>query len=217
MLSIYDLKEQAVTDTPLLLFDCVLANGQAESWSTHQVTYNGKTYAPRVMKHNLLEVQTSSDQGVDVIPRVSLGLANADSYFSELQLEVGWKGATLTVTFLYVSLLRSANELTDIQCGGGVSRHRQPAGQEHGIALHTLGDQPDEPTASAVAAGTDTASLPVVVSLKDGAEAGSGIGRKQRAVFAVLQLRLLAGHAGWCGIHDRWHALHCLRVHADRL
>ena len=105
MLSIYDLKEQAVTDTPLLLFDCLLSNGQAESWSTHQVTYNGNTYAPRVMKHNLLEVQTSSDQGVDVIPRVSLGLANADSYFSELELEVGWKGATLTVTFLFYDLL----------------------------------------------------------------------------------------------------------------
>ena len=73
MLSIYDLKEQAVTDTPLLLFDCVLANGQAESWSTHQVTYNGNTYAPRVMKHNLLAVQTSSDQGVDVIPRFHWG------------------------------------------------------------------------------------------------------------------------------------------------
>ena len=101
MLSIYDLKEQAVTDTPLLLFDCLLPNGQMESWSTHQVTYNGTTYAPRVMRHNLFEVQTSSDQGVDGIPRISLSLANADSYFSQLEREVGWKGATLTGTFLF--------------------------------------------------------------------------------------------------------------------
>ena len=30
----YELKEQAVTDTPLLLFDCVLPGGHAEHWST---------------------------------------------------------------------------------------------------------------------------------------------------------------------------------------
>jgi hypothetical protein len=108
MLSIYDLKELAVTDTPLLLFQCVLQNGQAEYWSTHQVTYGGNTYAPLVMKHNVFAVQTSSDQGVDVIPRVSLSMANADSYFSELERSVGWKGATMTVTFLFYNLLENA-------------------------------------------------------------------------------------------------------------
>src|SRR5580658_9747692 len=108
MLSIYDLKELAVTDTPLLLFQCVLQNGQAEYWSTHQVTYGGNTYTPRVMKHNVFAVQTSSDQGVDAIPRVSLSMANADSYFSELERSVGWKGATLTVTFLFYNLLEGA-------------------------------------------------------------------------------------------------------------
>jgi Putative phage tail protein len=104
MLSIYDLKELAVTDTPLLLFQCVLQNGRVEYWSTHQMSYNGNTYAPRVMKHNVFEVQTSSDQGVDVIPRVSLAMANADSYFSELERSVGWKGATLAATFLFYNL-----------------------------------------------------------------------------------------------------------------
>jgi hypothetical protein len=108
MLSIYDLKELAVTDTPLLLFQCVLQNGQAEYWSTHQVTYGGNTYAPRVMKNNVFAVQTASGQGVDAIPRVSLSMANADSYFSELERSVGWKGATLTVTFLFYNLLEGA-------------------------------------------------------------------------------------------------------------
>lgn len=108
MLSIYDLKEMAVTDTPLLLFQCTLQNGQAEYWSTHQVVYGGNTYAPRVMKHNLFQVQTSSDQGVDAIPRVSLSLANADSYFSELERSVGWKGAAITVTFLFYNILEGA-------------------------------------------------------------------------------------------------------------
>jgi len=34
MSTIYELKEQAVTDTPLLIFDCVLPGGQTERWST---------------------------------------------------------------------------------------------------------------------------------------------------------------------------------------
>jgi hypothetical protein len=45
---------------------------------------------------------------VDAIPRVSLSLANADSHFSELERSVGWKGATLTVTFLFYNLLEAA-------------------------------------------------------------------------------------------------------------
>ena len=108
MLSIYDLKELAVTDTPLLLFQCVLQNGRTEYWSTHLATYGGNRYAPRVMRHNVFEVQTSSEQGVDAIPRVSLTLADADSYFSELERSVGWKGATLSVTFLFYNLLEGA-------------------------------------------------------------------------------------------------------------
>jgi hypothetical protein len=104
MSSIFDLKEQAVTDTPLLLFDCELPGGQTERWSTHQVAYGGNPYAPRVVKHNLFEIQTASDQGVDAIPRVSLALANADSHFSELERTVGWKGAALTVRFVFYDL-----------------------------------------------------------------------------------------------------------------
>lgn len=108
MPSIFDLKEQAVTDTPLLLFDCVLRDGRVEHWSTHQATYGGNLYAPRVVKHNLFEIQTSSDQGVDAIPRVSLALANADSHFSELERATGFKGSTLTVQFVFYDLRRGA-------------------------------------------------------------------------------------------------------------
>jgi hypothetical protein len=38
MQTIFELKEQAVTDTPLLLFDCLLADGRVEHWSTHGVS-----------------------------------------------------------------------------------------------------------------------------------------------------------------------------------
>ena len=68
MQTIFELKEQAITDTPLLVFDCVLASGQRERWSTHGVTVGEETYEARVLHHNVFEIQTSSGQGVDGIP-----------------------------------------------------------------------------------------------------------------------------------------------------
>jgi hypothetical protein len=104
MESIFELKEQEITETPLLVFECTLPNGQAERWSTHRVTAAGATYEPRVLQHNIFEIQTSSDQGVDGIPRISIVLANADSHFSEIERAVGWKGSRLTVGFLFYDL-----------------------------------------------------------------------------------------------------------------
>jgi hypothetical protein len=112
MQSTSSLKEQAVTDTPLLVFDCVLANGQTESWSTHQVTVGATEYAARVIQHSSFDIQTASDQGVDGSPRISIVLANADSHFSEIERATGWKGARLTAGFLFYDLRNNA-PLTD--------------------------------------------------------------------------------------------------------
>jgi hypothetical protein len=112
MQSIFDLKEQAVTDTPLLVFDCVLADGRTEHWSTHAVTVGGVDYDARVSSHNVFELQAASSQGVDGIPRISLALANADSHFSQIERQTGWKGARLTASFLFYDL-RNATALTD--------------------------------------------------------------------------------------------------------
>jgi len=112
MQTISELKEQAVTDTPLLVFDCVLANGETEQWSTHQVTVDGSTYQPRVLQHSAFDLQTASDQGIDGSPRISVLLANADSHFSEIERATGWKGARLTVGFLFYDL-RNDVPLTD--------------------------------------------------------------------------------------------------------
>src|ERR1035438_7184857 len=103
MPTIYSLTEQAVTDTPLLLFDCTLANGHTESWCTHGITVNGKAYAARVLEHSAFEMQPASAQGVDGLSQISIVLANADSYFSELEQSIGFKGARLTVSFLISS------------------------------------------------------------------------------------------------------------------
>ena len=85
MPTIFELKEQAVTETPLLLFDCVLTDGRIERWSTHRVQSAGHTYAARVQRHNVFEIQAASDQGVEGVPKISLTLANADSQLSQTE------------------------------------------------------------------------------------------------------------------------------------
>jgi hypothetical protein len=112
MRTIFDLKEQAVTDTPLLLFDCTLSNGQTEHWSTHAVSVGGVAYTARVLGHNVFELQASSNQGADGVPKISLVLANADSHCSEIERATGWKGARLTAGLVFYDL-RNAAPLTD--------------------------------------------------------------------------------------------------------
>lgn len=103
--TIANLKERVVAETPLLLFEATLANGEIERWSTHQVTFETHVYAARVLRHNLFEIQTASEQGIDAVPKLSLTLANADSHFSQIETAVGWKGAKLRATFLFYDLI----------------------------------------------------------------------------------------------------------------
>src|SRR5690348_2940950 len=112
MQTISELKEQPVTDTPLILFDCEPVKGTAEHWSTHSVKVGGIQYAARVLQHSAFEIQTASDQGVDGSPKISIVLANADSHFSEVERATGWKGAKLTVSFVFYDL-RSGAAVTD--------------------------------------------------------------------------------------------------------
>jgi hypothetical protein len=106
--TIANIKERVVAETPLLLLEATLANGEVERWSTHRVTFEGQTYAARVLRHNLFEIQTASEHGIDAAPKLSLTLANADSHFSQIEAAVGWKGAKLKAAFLFYDLI--ANE-----------------------------------------------------------------------------------------------------------
>jgi Putative phage tail protein len=103
--TIANLKELAVTQTPLLLFDVTLANGEMERWATHGVTVDAESYAARVLRHNLFEVQAASEHGIDAIPKISLTLANADSELSQIESSVGFKGAKIQATFLFYDLV----------------------------------------------------------------------------------------------------------------
>jgi Putative phage tail protein len=112
MNTVFQTKELPVTDSPFVVFDCTLSDGTQEHWSTQSVTLGTTQYTGRVGKHSLFEFQTASDQAVDSMPKVTLELANADSHFSELERSIGFKGATLVATFVFLDL-PSGNTTTD--------------------------------------------------------------------------------------------------------
>src|SRR5258708_6206727 len=108
MPTIDQFKEQETPPTPLFLFDCELGSGSVERWSTHAVTVAGNAYAARLLQHNLMLLQASSDSGLDGAQKISVTLANADSRFSQIERETGFKGARLTIHFLFYDLAADA-------------------------------------------------------------------------------------------------------------
>ena len=105
--TISGLKELEVPGTPLFLFDCTLTSGDVERWSTHNVTVNGNSYLARVLKHNIFEIKSSPDATTDAVAKLSITLANADSFLSPIEQNIGWKGAQLRVTFLFFDLINN--------------------------------------------------------------------------------------------------------------
>lgn len=107
MPTIDTLKEQEAPPTPLFLFDCVLSSGSTERWSTHSVTFGGNSYPARLLKHNLFELRGSPVDGLDGSAVVQVMLANADSHFSQIERETGFKGAQVTVQFVFFDLVEA--------------------------------------------------------------------------------------------------------------
>lgn len=101
MPTVHELKQLEVTETPLFLFECRLRNGAVSRWSTHRVTVDGDVYEARVLGHNAFDLRASFDEGLDAGNKLSLRLANADSYFSQLERNTGFKGAHVTVRFVF--------------------------------------------------------------------------------------------------------------------
>jgi len=98
------LKEQEAPPTPLFLFDCVLSGGATERWGTHAVAFGGNAYGARLLRHNLFELRASSEDGLDGAPKVTVTLANADSHYSQIERQTGFKGAQVTIQFLFYDL-----------------------------------------------------------------------------------------------------------------
>ncbi len=95
-------KERTNGDAPVLLFDCTLANGDVERWSSRTLSFGGHTYNARVLRHNLFESQVATDAASSGTPRLAFELANADSRLSQVEQQTGFKGSRLTVRAIFV-------------------------------------------------------------------------------------------------------------------
>jgi hypothetical protein len=104
MQSVLTAKEQLNADTPLFLLDCTMPDGTKLYWCNRSVNWSGIWYEPRLLRHNLFEAQLASDVQVGGAPRLSFELANADSHLSELERQIGFKGAQLTVRSIFFDL-----------------------------------------------------------------------------------------------------------------
>jgi len=125
------LKEQATPTTPLFLIDCVLSSGATEHWGTHAATFGSTAYAARLLKHTLFQLTASSSDGLDGAAQIALTLANADSHFSEIERATGFKGAQVTIQFLFYDFVAS-----------------EPASEAR-VVFRGIANSPDEITESA--------------------------------------------------------------------
>lgn len=114
MATINNLKELETPGTPLFLFDCTLVSGDVQRWSTHKVTVDGNDYSARVLQHNAFDLRSSSDEATDGISKISISLANADSFLSSTERNLGWKGSQLAVRFLFFDL-KNGNATSESQ------------------------------------------------------------------------------------------------------
>jgi hypothetical protein len=132
MPTIDQLKEQESAQTPLFLFDCTLRTGAVERWGTQAVTFEGHDYLARLLRHNLFELQLASTEGFDAASKISVTLANADSRFSQIEREMGFKGAQVTIRFVFFDL------------------ESKTAASEARVVFRGVADAPDEITEAAL-------------------------------------------------------------------
>lgn len=112
-------KQQDVLKTPMLLFDCELADARTERWATHRVQWGDRLYEPRVVQCGSFAMGAWNVEGGTGNSKLQLTLANTDSYGMQIEQNCGWKHAKLTAWFCFVDL-ESGQNVTDpeaVYCG----------------------------------------------------------------------------------------------------
>ena len=96
-------KRSAVLDTPVLLYECRLADGRTERWSSHRVQAGGEEYEPRVVRHSGFVLAIWGLESGPGNSKLQLTLANTDAYGAQVETSTGWKGARLVVRFAFLN------------------------------------------------------------------------------------------------------------------
>lgn len=102
-------KEQAATYPPLVLCTLVWPDGTTLRLATMGlntaeggVQYGGQNYLGRIKQQNLSQIQSQSENGVDLIPSISVECADPDSYlYTNYEKALGFKGADCTLRLVF--------------------------------------------------------------------------------------------------------------------
>lgn len=104
-------KESSESHQPLLLATFTFPDASILRLSSHPLNtadggyqYGGNDYFPRIVRWSIGAIQAVAEQGISVVPRLELGLADPDKYLwtnYEQASGKGFKGATLELTFVF--------------------------------------------------------------------------------------------------------------------
>lgn len=102
-------KEAEESYQPLLLAEFTFTDSSVLRLSSHPLNtadggyqYGGNDYKPRIFSWQLGAIQAVAEQGISVVPRVSLTLADPDKFlWTNYEDAKGFKGATLVLTFVF--------------------------------------------------------------------------------------------------------------------
>lgn len=98
-------KELEVHHRPLLLAEMQFWGGSVLRVATDRVEYNGAVYEPRLHQQSIAGIQLLSEQGIDLVPSVTLSLADPDgAIWHQWERAIGFKGARLTLRLVLVDL-----------------------------------------------------------------------------------------------------------------
>ena len=106
--SIFTDKELAQTYQPLFLMEFTLKNGDIKRYSSHPLhntyaappaagsyQFQGYPWEPRVLTQDIGAIQAMSDLGTEIVPQVSISLADPDKTLYAIESSTGFKGAVL--------------------------------------------------------------------------------------------------------------------------
>ena len=101
-------KELGATFQPLLLAEIAWPDAEALRLSTHNIRggtrWNGNEYLPRILNQDIAASQALATEGIDVVPTVTLRLADADGAMKGWENSKGFKGASLKLIFVFLDV-----------------------------------------------------------------------------------------------------------------
>lgn len=102
MSTFFELKEAVSTATPLLCFDFLFTDGHRERFAAQECIVEGNTYTRRVIEQQLHENSLGGDDSIGAFTRIGITLSNSDGLLTQVERTHGFKGAEVTVRFVFL-------------------------------------------------------------------------------------------------------------------